>query len=617
MRDWQMSKSTLISIKKLCRSGDSDSGNRRIGRIRHVSTTASRGHCLHFGAHMSAMTAEEAVAHITDTNPHFAVTTATVRGVQYRVFKNVPPTVGALLRASHEAQANGAAEYLVFGDERWTYREFCVEVCEIAAALERELGIQKGDRVAIAMRNYPELLVLVMAIASLGAVVVFVNAWWTTEELEYALNDSRPAVVFADGERIARLKPLLEPAGLRCVGVRDGETLVDTRYTALRKLCAGADWPEAQVDTDDDFAIMYSSGTTGHPKGVVQTHRGAVNAVFMWLIQAVMSPLINPPEPGAPEAPRPSALVATPLFHVTATHPVFLLSMPAGAKIVLLRKWDPEAALRAIEEERITRFLGVPTQSVDLMHTVERAGISLPTLDFLGSGGAKRPPAQVAKLAKVFPNADVATGWGMTETNAIGIGLVGQEYIDRPDVAGKLYPPLQDIRFLDDEGREVPVGEVGEITVKSPCNMRCYLNKPEATAEVLQDGWLKTGDMGKIDGDGYITIVDRKKNIIIRGGENIACLDVEAAIHRHPDVIEACAFSVPDARLGEIVGAAVHLHAGSQLSCEDLRQYLKDHLAHFKIPGPIWLQLDALPRGATDKLDRRGVRTACLAKLET
>lgn len=566
---------------------------------------------------MTPMSPEEAVAHVTRTNPSFAVASAVVRGVEYRVFENVPTTVSALMKASVEAQGNGAAEYLVFGDERWTYAEFCSDVKDMAAALQNEMGIQPGDKVAIAMRNCPELLVLIMAIASIGAVVVFVNAWWTTEELDYALRDSRPSVVFADGERMKRLEPLVDTLQLACVGVRDGEHLTQRSFSRLKQASSGANWPAVDIDTDDDFAIMYSSGTTGHPKGVVQTHRGAVNAVFMWLIQAVIAPLITPPEPGTPEAPRPSALVVTPLFHVTATHPVFLLSMPAGAKIVLLPKWDGDAALRAITEEKITRFLGVPTQSIDLMNAAKRAGVTVPTLEFLGSGGAKRPPAQVAELAKAFPNADVATGWGMTETNAIGIGLVGQEYLDRPDAAGKLYPPLQDIRFLDENGNDVPTGEVGEITVKSPCNMRCYLNKPEATAEVLKDGWLRTGDIGKIDADGYITIVDRKKNIIIRGGENIACLDVEAAIHRHPDVIEACAFSVPDKRLGEVVGSAVHLRDGSSLSPEDLQQFLYGHLAHFKIPGQIWLRYDPLPRGATDKLDRRALREACLATAPT
>ena len=565
---------------------------------------------------MSAMTLEEAVAHVTTTNPTFEVTEAEIRGTNFRVFKNIPPTVPALLKASRETQGNGTAEYLVFQDERWTYDAFCSEINRVARALRDDLGVQPGQPVAIAMRNYPELLMLMMAISSVGGVVVFLNAWWTTEELDYALRDSAARVVFVDGPRLDRLALLSGPLDLTLIGVRDAEGRTDTSFAALRDGVADDGWIDHPIDTDDDFAIMYSSGTTGHPKGVVQTHRGAVNAVFTWLMQAVMAPLMDPPAPDTPEAPRPSVLVVTPLFHVTATHPMFLLSLPAGAKLAMLYKWDAEEAVRVIDSEKITRFLGVPTQSAELMLASERMGIDLPSLDYMGSGGAKRPAAQVAQLAKRFPNAKPATGWGMTETNANGIGMIGDDYIKNPGAAGRLYPPVQEVRFLDDDGNDVPVGKLGEITVKSPCNMRCYLNKPDATAEVLQDGWLRTGDLGVIDADGVITILDRKKNIIIRGGENIACLDVAGALHRHPDVIEACAFSIPDDRLGEIVGAGVQLRAGAQVTQAEIQDFLKEHIAGFKIPEHIWFRDGPLPRGATDKLDQRALRAECLKLME-
>ncbi len=561
---------------------------------------------------MTGLSLEEAVHQVTTTNPTFALDTATVRGVTYTVFRNVPPHIRALLQASREAQGNGAAEYLVFGDERYTFDAFCNEIKALAAALEKQ-GLRKGDRIAIAMRNCPELLIALSAIASIGAVTVFLNAWWTTEELDYALEDSGAAYVFADGKRMERLKPLQSKHQLTLVGVRDSEQVNTLPYRDLVSTDNVADWPEVAIDTDDDFAVMYSSGTTGHPKGVVQTHRGAVNAVFTWLLQAVIQPLMAPPAPDTPEPPRPSGLVATPLFHVTATHPVFLLSLPAGAKLVVMDRWDAKDAVRLIRDEEITRFLGVPTQSADILTAAKEMGEHLPTLSFLGAGGAKRPAAQVAELKESFPQADIATGWGMTETNANGIGMIGDDYVARPGAAGKLYPPVQELRFLDDDGRDVPVGTVGEITVKSPCNMRCYLNKPEATEDVMHDGWLRTGDMGLIDPDGYVTIVDRKKNIIIRGGENIACLDVEGALHRHPAVAEACAFSVPHDRLGEVVGAAIQTRG--PVTDEELKEFLAEHIAHFKIPEHIWLQTTPLKRGATDKIDRRGIRDACLTSM--
>ncbi|MCX7561697.1 AMP-binding protein [Sulfitobacter sp. F26204] len=561
---------------------------------------------------MMAMTPEAAVSHVIETDPVFALHQVIIDGVKVKAFKNIPSTVPALLAAGWARHGEGELEYLAYEKESWTYAEFTASVNRLAHALRDELGLDRGDRIAIAMRNYPELLVLILAISSIGGVSVFMNAWWTTQELDYALRDSEARVVFADAPRMDRLHPLAQSLDLTLIGVRDGEKRTGLDYSTLRDGGASDQKPEVEIDTDDDFAIMYSSGTTGHPKGVVQTHRGAVNAVFSWLMQSVIAPLVDPPTPDAPAPLRPSALVVTPLFHVTATHPLFLLSLPAGAKITLMHKWDPDEAVRLIRDNAITRFLGVPTQSAELMESAIRMGTSLPTLDYLGSGGAKRPATQVTQLAQAFPQAGIATGWGMTETNALGIGMIGDDYTARPECAGKLHPPVQELRMLDDHGKDVPNGTIGEIAVKGPHIMRCYLNQPEATAETLVDGWLLTGDLGVLDDEGYVTILDRKKNIIIRGGENIACLDVEGALHRHADVLEAVAFSVPDDRLGEVVGAAVQLRAGTSVTCDQMTAFLEGHLAKFKIPVKLWVQHEMLTRGATDKIDRRAIRKACL-----
>ena len=402
---------------------------------------------------MTVMTAQEATEHVIQTNAAFSVAEQDIRGVTYRVFENAPHHVAALLHGSREAQGNGAAEYLVFEEERWTFDAFIADVNRMAHVLRDEFGVTKGTPVAIAMRNCPELMIMVMACASLGALTVFVNAWWTTDELDYALQDSGARLVFADGDRISRLTPLVAPLELTCVGVRDGENTAQHSYSVLKSAASSDARPDADIAADDDFAVMYSSGTTGRPKGVVQTHRGAVNAVFSWLFTAVIAPLMDPDhDPDAP-AVRPSVLIVTPLFHVTATHPMFLLSLPAGAMVAVMPKWDARKAVEIIRDEKITRFLGVPTQSADLMIAMQEMGETLPTLDYIGAGGAKRPPAQVGELAELLPNAAVATGWGMTETNALGIGMIGDEYNARPEV-----PPancirlLQDVRLLDDDG---------------------------------------------------------------------------------------------------------------------------------------------------------------------
>lgn len=555
------------------------------------------------------MTPEQAATQLIRTDPRFALTETEIRGVRYRVFANAPDNLRDFLDQCAPAYAGRDA--LVYQDQRWTHAELCRDVKRMANALSSELRVRPGEPVAMALRNYPELPILILAVAALGAVAVPLNAWWTGDELGYALKDCGARVVFADGPRLKLLRPFVEPLGLHPVAVRED----GPGYREL--LTAGHDdaWPDVAIRPDDDFAILYSSGSTGHPKGVVLTHRGAISAVYSWMLVREMMPMVADPPPPPPAWP-PASLVTTPLFHVTALQANFLQGLANGATLVLMYKWDAEEAVRLIEREKISRFTGVPTQSAELMETARRLGARLESLQAIGAGGAKRPAAQVGQLAEAFPNAAIASGWGMTETNALGITLAGPDYVAHPEAAGRPTPPLQEVRIVDGNGRPVPTGEVGELTVKSPANMRAYLNLPEETADTLHEGWLHTGDLARIDEEGLIYIVDRKKSIILRGGENVACLEVEGALHRHPDVAEAGVFPIPDERLGETVGAAVLLKPGASLDQTELTDFLAGHLARFKIPERIWFRDRPLPRGGTDKIDRRALRDECLADLQ-
>jgi acyl-CoA synthetase (AMP-forming)/AMP-acid ligase II len=564
---------------------------------------------------MSFATAADAVAHIVTNEEMFALEETDIRGIRYKTFKNVPAHLGEIMALT--AQYDDL-DFLVFENERYTYAQFREHTYRLAQALIHKLGIQKGDRVAIAMRNYPEYLMLMMAITSVGGVVVFMNSWWTTDEMEYGFTDSQAKVAFVDAQRAATMAPFADKMGIQRIMVRDAATPGTTAYADLVAAAHSADAPTVNIHTDDDMAIMYTSGSTGHPKGVVQTHRGAMSAVFSWLMGGVLAETMGtapPPPLGDDGEPlQVCGLITTPMFHVSATHACFLVGLASGAKLVMMYKWNAMEAVDLIEREKATRFFGVPTMSADLMEAAATMGKSLSTLRSMEAGGAKRPAAQVGKLAKAIPNAQPSTGFGMTETNALGIGIRGQDYVDRPGAAGRLYPPLQEMKIVDDNGVEVPNGTVGELTLKSAANMRCYLNKPEATAEALKDGWLYTGDLATVDDEGIVTIVDRKKDMIIRGGENISCLEVDAAIHLHPAVAEAAVFSMPHERLGEVVGAGVTLKPGQSVAEKELQSFLKEQLSSFKVPERIWFRSEPLPRGGTEKTDRRALRIECLGE---
>ncbi|MCW5723941.1 MAG: acyl--CoA ligase [Maricaulaceae bacterium] len=552
---------------------------------------------------------EAAILGVMKAEPLFAVGEAEVRGVKMPAFVNAPGDLRFLL---HLCEQHGDKTAVVYEDMRWSFAELGLHARMIAGGLRAAYGVKKGDVVAIAMRNYPEWMAAFLGITALGAVAAPMNAWWTPAELAYALKDCGARIVIADAQRAERLKDIRDALGLTLISRRDNVPFADMTLPALQAEALKADRTPAEIHPDDPFAIFYTSGSTGEAKGAILTHRGATTAILSYALVGAAIKASTGGEDG-PYGFQPVMLFALPLFHCTASHAIFMVSIVAGRTMVMMRKWSPEAAVELVEREGVTSFTGVPTMSHELMLAARAAGKALPTLRDIGSGGAKRPPAHVAQLGETFPQAWTSSGYGLTETNAVGTYIGLEDYQKNPGAAGRPLPPLTQVKIAAEDGTELPRGETGEVWIKSPVVFAGYLNQPEATEKALRPGgWLRTGDLGVMDADGVLTIVDRIKDIIIRGGENISCLEVEAAISAHPKVREAAVFAVPDERMGEIVGAVVVTAPGAGLDQGELAEFLEPRLAGFKIPERWWLQSEPLPRGGTGKTDKRAIRARLL-----
>jgi acyl-CoA synthetase (AMP-forming)/AMP-acid ligase II len=558
---------------------------------------------------------QDAVAALTAQGQPFAVGETLIRGHRYRHYLNQPSTLADYFAAM---AGHGDKPFVVLGEQRYSYSQAYTLSGEFAAALVDRFGIEPGDRVAIAMRNNPEWMLAFLGAVRAGAIVVPMNSWWTGEELQYGIEDCGANVIVVDPDRAARVAPFIDRLGLRLIGVGDfrGRGVAPDAFAAIAVAYEGSAPPAINAAPDDDACIMYTSGSTGHPKGAVQTHRGVLAALFSWLLLGNASSQLTPSAESDETYPA-CTLMTVPLFHATGSHSLFLLSLIVGRKIVLMHKWDVEEAMRLIEAERVTNFNGVPTMSAELQAAAEGSAYDLSSLREIYAGGAARPPDQVRKITSTFKGSSAGIGYGLTETNALGTVNSGAFYLARPGSAGLTVPAVTDIRIVDEDGKVLPAGERGEICIHSPVNVRGYWNKPEATAAAFRDGWFHSGDVGYQDEDGFLYIVDRIKDIIIRGGENISCLEVEAAISAHEAVEEVAVFGLPDARLGEVVGAAIVLSEPGGLDAPSLQGYLADHLAAFKIPGRIWFHEGRLPRVASGKIFKRQLKADYAATLET
>jgi long-chain acyl-CoA synthetase len=548
---------------------------------------------------------EEAVAALTAPGEPFAMREAEIGGQKYEVFEQTPPSLRSIFDGARE---RGDEVFLVYEDERWSFADVMARVDEIGHLLASRYGIEAGDRVAIGMRNYPEWIASFAAITSLGAIAVCVNAWWTEDEIAYGLEDSGSRVLIGDRERVLRAAPVLSKLGVQALVVRAGEGALPEGVERLEEvLIAGAAPPETEIAPDDDAMILYTSGTTGRPKGAVSTHRAVLSSLMAFACRAAVGQLTAP---AAEPHPWPTSFILiVPLFHVTGLVPVMLSCFSAGFKLVMMYKWNPERALELIERERITNFVGVPTMSWDLLESPDFASRDTQSLAAVGGGGAPAPPELVARIDKSFRRGRPGIGYGMTETNAYGPQNSGDDYLARPRSTGRSVPTVQ-LKVADPDGREVARGEIGEIWFRGPNLIRGYWNRPEATAETIVDGWLRSGDLGRMDEEGFLYVEDRVKDMVLRGGENVYSAEVEAAIYEHPAVYEAAVFGLPHERLGEEVAAAVLLRPGFQLSAEELKAHVGARLAAFKVPSVVEVVDAQLPRNASGKIMKREIRDA-------
>ena len=539
----------------------------------------------------------------------FEMETLDIRGVPTRVWKNAPATFADLAR---HGRTHGDAEFMVLNDERVTYEAWFRATARLAHAMQ-DMGIGRGDRVALVMRNLPEWVAVYFAATSIGAIIVPLNAWWTGAELAYGISDSGAKMVVLDAPRLERMEGHED-------GLSDVEQVIVCRGDhplAMVRLediigvpdswadLPDIDLPEVETAPDDRATILYTSGTTGNPKGALGTQRSTLTNILSSGYSGARQALRRGEDPPQP-APGVNLLVV-PLFHATGCNATLMGAIQSGSKIIFMDRWDTLEAMQIIEREKVQRTGGVPTIAWQLLEHPERERFDLSSLDAIAYGGAPSAPELVKKIWDVF-GCMPGNGWGMTETCATVTSHSSEDYLNRPTSCG---PPVAvaDLKITGADGDILPPGEVGELWSKGPMNVEGYWNKPDATAETFVDGWVRTGDLARLDEEGFCYIVDRAKDIVIRGGENIYSIEVEDALYDHPAVMDAAVIGVPHRTLGEEPVAVVHLAPGKPATEDELRAWVRERLAAFKVPVRIAFSDETLPRNANGKILKRDLKS--------
>jgi long-chain acyl-CoA synthetase len=555
---------------------------------------------------VSDKTIADVTRELTGPGSPLELETITIRGVPTLSWKTLPQTVPQVLK---HLESFAERDYIVYEGERLTYAQTFERIRALASHLQEVCGIAKGDRIALAMRNYPEWIISFWASLSIGAIIVPLNAWWKSQELGYGLRDSGSRVLLCDAERAQLLAAELGSSAVEHTLVARSSQPLQPPFrsfeAALTQHAGRVALPPA-IDPEDDATIFYTSGTTGQPKGALGTHRNLCANIGSTMFARARA-LGRGTRSSLPPTVQASGLLSVPLFHVTGCHSALVAGSFNGNKIVLIHKWNPEHALELIEREQLTQFGGVPSMVWQVLESPDFKRRDTSSIASVSYGGAPAASELVKRIKEAFPRSVASNGYGLTETSALAISNIGIDYERKPDSVGVPVATCE-VKIVDADGKALPAGSVGELYIKGPNVVKGYWGKPEATAQAFADGYLHSGDIARIDEEGFVYILDRAKDMLIRGGENVYCVEVEDVLYSHPAVMDAAVIGVPHRVLGEEVGAIVQLAPGAHVTVEELRAFAGERLANFKVPTHIELRGEPLPRNANGKIMKRELK---------
>ena len=558
------------------------------------------------GTRWPALSLGEAHARLTAPGEPFETVETVVRGVRMPVWKHVPATAA---EAFARARDFGSREFLVHGQERVSYDAFVRASLKVVALLS-ECGLKRGDRVALVMRNLPEWPVVFMGMLLAGGIAVPLNAWWSGDELTCAIKDCGARWLFCDAERLARLED--RPPSVERVFVTRAANPPAGVWMLEDVIGPPARWqelsepllPDIALAPEDDATIFYTSGTTGAPNGALGTHRALTTNIFAMAFSNARNALRRGEKPAAPSKQR-VTLLAVPFFHVIGSLSVLLPAMAMGGKLVLMRKFEACEAAELIAREKVTVTGGVPAVALALLEKAADADLS--SLELITYGGAPSPlalPGRIFRELGAWPG----QGWGMTETSATCTSHSERDFLHRPGSCGPALPVCR-LKVMDGE-RELEHGKAGELWAFGPNIVKGYWNRPAETAEHFRDGWLRTGDLAMLDEEGFLTILDRRRDTLIRGGENIYCIEVEKVLVQHPAVADAAVIGLPHPLLGEVPAALIEARPGAAVSQAEIQDFVRQRLADFKVPVRVEVAKMALPRNEAGKLMKQHLRKA-------